>query len=165
MTTVLVEIPRAWKDGWPHLMVPRWRAAHQDLFSDMDVIRRDHHHQPLYGFPEWYGLASLMKYEFTNDAWKVERVGRLFDDKRLKWLRRACRTWKASPPDLLVYDAGRRIPLFFAEAKLGRDRVRANQRRFFAELFRKLGLGTTIFRMRLADVATPAVSPGRVGRN
>jgi hypothetical protein len=84
----------------------------------------------------------------------------------LKWLRKACRTWKASPPDLLVYDAGRRIPLFFAEAKLGRDRVRANQRRFFAVLFLELGLGTTVFRMRLADVATPAVSQRRcVGRD
>ena len=153
---VLLSAPKSWRRHWPAHLIKRWAAEHPGLFSKMDIQRREPERQPDYGFPEWllavtlrerYGLASMMKCGVGNDPWKVKRVNRLLGKEHAEWLRSAGRRYGAAPPDLLVYDARTWTPLFFAEAKLGRDHLRINQRRFFAILFRRLGLGTTVFRI------------------
>jgi hypothetical protein len=124
----------------------------------MDCERRAPHRQPYYGFPEWwlavqlkqrFGLSSIMKCAVRNDVWKVTLLDKLLGFEDAEWLRGAGRRYGSAPPDLLVYDRRTSTPLFFAEAKLGHDRLQRNQRKFFGILFRKLGLGTTVFRIQI----------------
>lgn len=157
---VLLSVPMTWRREWPQPRLREWAQRHPDLFSRMDIDRRHKDRQPDYGFPEWavavelrvrFGLASIMKYGVRNDPWKVERLHRLLGEADAEWLKSAIRANHAGPPDLLVYDSRTWTPLFFAEAKLGRDRLRPNQLRFFQVLFERLNLGTTVFRVGLVS--------------
>lgn len=155
---VIGTVAADWRRKWPEPLAKIWATKHPELFSELDCERRTPDRQPDYGFPEWwlavqlkerFGLASIMKCAVHNDEPKVKNVDRLLGSRNAEWLRRATRRYAAAPPDLLVYDRRTWTPLFFAEAKLGRDRLRPNQRRFFNILSKRLGLGTTVFQIRV----------------
>jgi hypothetical protein len=117
-----------WRDGLPE----EWFRKYGDGFFTARDLYRAAVSQTQYGFPEWFlavelrkrhGLRSVLKCTVQNDPRKQALVVRLLGRKNAKWL---CKHGhRAAPPDLLVYRG--RKPLFFAEAKLGRDRLRPNQ--------------------------------------
>lgn len=107
--------------------------------------------QPQYGFAEWAlavslrkrGYWSIIKSTVKNDKEKKEWVDKLLGKRGAAWLRR--RTHKAFPGDLLVYSSRLKKARFFAEAKLNRDELRANQKCHFKRIHKKLGLRTRLY--------------------
>jgi hypothetical protein len=139
---------REWLEG---ALPVRWFKKYGgEVFTVRDLYRAAVT-QKQYGFAEWAlavalrkrGYGSILKCTARNDPEKVKQLKRVLSRRQATWLCR--RGHPSAPPDLLVISRSKKKALFFAEAKLGRDQLRANQRRHFSEIYRKLKLRTRIY--------------------
>jgi hypothetical protein len=146
-------VKRQWTRDLPLKWFKRYGG---ELFTVRDLYRAAVT-QRQYHFPEWYlavhlrktkGLHSILKSNHVNDPDKERRVAKLLGVTRgaLKFLR--ARRHKAAPPDLLVFNPRTGVR-YFAEAKFGRDKLRVNQRRYFARLYKRTGIHTRLFHLVL----------------